>query len=88
MIARWANLVKEFQESTLKDYGLSRNEFLRKFSSILEAKDLEKIRSLPRNTYFIPRTLGEPSAGTPGTFELSITFDYKLLETTDDDPQD
>ena len=78
LAAEWSKLwAQGSQESLLKEYGVSRNEFLHKFSDALAAEDLEKIRLLPADTYFFP-TSTEQADTSPATVTFGVTFSYSI----------
>lgn len=82
-VAEWSKLWAEgSQESMLKEYGVSRNEFLHKFSDALSAEDLEKIRLLPADTYFFP-TSTEEVATSPATVTFGVTFRYSIPKNSE-----
>jgi len=78
LAAEWSKLwAQGSQESMLKEYGVSRNEFLHKFSGVLSTEDLEKIRLLPADTYFFP-TSTEQADTSPATVTFGVTFSYSI----------
>lgn len=82
-VAEWSKLwAQGSQEAMLKEYGVSRNEFLHRFSGYLSTEDLEKIRSLPADTYFFP-TSTEEVATSPATVTFEATFQYSIPKNSE-----